>query len=384
MWTRRKAINRFLCGTALGVLTSPGRGVLAGFLAEDEISPAERKAMAIVAADFMNRFAVPGLSVAVARSGRLVYQEAFGASNRDSGARLSPSNILRIASVTKPITSVAVFTLIEKGKLRLDDSVFGKGGILGTRYGTPPYKRYVESITVDHLLTHTGGGWDNGSGDPMFSNPGMDQPHLISWTLDNRSLIAAPGAHWAYSNFGYCILGRVIEAVTQQSYHDYVREAVLLPCGITNMRIARSDVEHRAPDEVTYYGQAGEDPYGMNIERMDSHGGWAASPTDLIRFATHVDGLTSAPSILKLATIGKMTSHCDVNANYARGWAVNSTGNWWHNGSLPGTTAILVRTSTGFCWAALTNSRSQPGRVIDGALDRMMWEIVGKVNAWRI
>jgi hypothetical protein len=117
---------------------------------------------------------------------------------------------------------------------------------------------------------------------------------------------------------------------------------------------------------------------------MDSHGGWLANPADLVRFATHVDGFTTTPNILKPETIKKMTTHCDVDANYARGWQVNSLGNWWHNGSFPGTTTILFRTSKGFCWAAMTNTRTQPERVINRALDDMVWDMGRKVSAWKL
>jgi CubicO group peptidase (beta-lactamase class C family) len=353
-------------------------------LREDEITLDEREAMAAVAGTFMATFDVPGLSIAIARHGHLVYQEALGMANRESGEKLSTSHLFRIASVTKPLTSVAIFTLIQQGKLRREGKVFGANGILGNKYGTPPYKVFVEDITIDHLLTHTCGGWDNGQGDPMFMDPTLDQGRLISWTLDNRSLDNFPGKHWAYSNFGYCVLGRVIEAVTQQTYQQYVQNSVLTPSGIADMRIAGNTLEQRAPNEVIYYGQNGENPYNMNVQRMDSHGGWLATPVDLVRFAMHVDGFTTTPNILTRDTIDTMTTPCDANANYARGWNVNRLGNWWHTGSLPGTTTIMVRTSSGFCWAALTNTRSQPSNAINLALDNLVWDMARKVRHWGI
>lgn len=350
----------------------------------DEISPGEREAMAKVAVNFMATFNVPGLSIAMARRGQLVYQQAFGMANRETGEEVSTSHLFRIASVTKPLTSVAIFTLIQQGKIRLEAKVFGENGILGNKYGTPPYKTYVEDITIDHLLTHTCGGWDNGRGDPMFLDPKLDQERLISWTLDHRPLDNPPGEHWAYSNFGYCLLGRVIEAATQQPYSQYVQKAVLTPSGIGEMRIAGNTVEERAPNEVAYYGQNGENPYNMNVQRMDAHGGWLACPADLVRFAMHVDGFSTTPNILTRDTIRTMTTPCAAHPNYARGWNVNKFGNWWHTGSLPGTTTIMVRTSSGFCWAALTNTRSQPSDPMDLALDNMVWDMARKVNHWGI
>jgi hypothetical protein len=70
---------------------------------------------------------------------------------------------------------------------------------------------------------------------------------------------------------------------------------------------------------------------------------------------------------------------------YARGWMVRNdgAGHWWHNGSLPGTTSIMVRTSTGFCWAALCNTLTQPSSEIDVAIDQMMWNMVRVVPSWK-
>ncbi len=339
--------------------------------------------MAGVAEDFRRKFEVPALSVAIAQNGLLAYEHAFGVTGRDSREEVTTSHLFRIASVTKPITSAAIFILIERGRLRSEDKVFGKYGMLGTEYGRQPYGQGVEQITIDHLLTHTSGGWDNGPGDPMFSNPGMHHAELISWTLNNQPLKNPPGKVFAYSNFGYCILGRVIEKITRQSYSDYVQSTILWPCGITDMRIAGNTLKDRAAGEVTYYGQNGQDPYGMNVTRMDSHGGWLATSADLVRFATHVDGFDVGRNILKPETIRKMAAPGNINANYARGWRVNTKGHWWHGGSLPGTTTILVRTSSHFCWAALTNTRREPEDEIDGALDDVVWDMVSKVSGWR-
>lgn len=336
-----------------------------------------------VATAFMGRFDVPGLSVAITRSGRLEYENAFGVSNRQSGEKLSTSNLFRIASLSKPITSTAIFTLIERGGLGQHDTVFGTGGVLGTKFGNAPYREWVEQITIDHLLTHTCGGWDNSSDDPMFENLNMHRAELIGWTLDTKALKSAPGTHYAYSNFGYCVLGRVIEAISGRPYSDFVQEEILGRCGVDDMRISGNTLMERYPEEVIYYGQGGENPYDMNVTRMDSHGGWLATPRDLVLFLNHVDGFKSTPNILKPATIKRMTTPSTVNPRYARGWAVNNAPNWWHNGSLPGTTTIMVRTASGFCWAALANTRSTGQPDIGLALDNMVWDMARQVRAWK-
>jgi CubicO group peptidase (beta-lactamase class C family) len=348
----------------------------------DAPSNQELSAMAAVANAFRQAHSVPGLSVAVAPHGELLYQQAFGFADRDRHQDATPSHLFRIASVSKPVTSAAIFRLIEQGKLHLEDRVFGADSILGNDFGKPPYRRYVEDIRLKHLLTHTAGGWQNDNADPMFRNAGMNHHDLIAFTLANAPLGNPPGEHYAYSNFGYCVVGRIIEKVTGQPYERHVREAVLAPCGITGMRIAGDTLGDRAPGEVVYYGAALENPYSMKVRRMDSHGGWLATAADLVRFATHVDGFSPERNILRADSIREMTTATTANAGYAKGWQVNRFPNWWHTGSLPGTTSILVRTASGFCWAALANFREAAGDT-GLALDRMMWELVRQVKAWK-
>jgi CubicO group peptidase (beta-lactamase class C family) len=335
---------------------------------------------------------VPALSVAISRNGQFVLDQGFGFNQRiqmGNTKEMGPvnmSSLFRIASLSKPITAVTIFALIEQGKLNLTDKVFGTSGILGTKYGKSPYKQYVTDITVDNLLTHTCGGWPDDSTDPMFRSDSWDQAKLIGWTLENLPLTSPPGQHWAFSSFGYCLLGRVIEQVTGQSYAGYVQSAILAPCGISGMCIAGNTLRQRAPNEVVYVGQYNEDPYKMNIARMDSTDGWLATPSAMVQFLDHIGGSGSVPSILKPETIRVMTTPSPVfpgnsPAKYARGWMVGM-GNMWHNGSLPGSTTIMVRAANGMCWAALANTRTEPHDEIDKAIDGMMWNMVRSVPGW--
>jgi CubicO group peptidase (beta-lactamase class C family) len=388
--TRRLLIKNLLGVSAAGAIAPMVDVCTAAQQPAGQARNGSRAEMFRLGRAFMEKFSVPALSVTVSRHGKQVYQHTFGVADREHAQLALPTSLFRIASVTKPITSVTIFTLIEKGQLNLSDKVFGPSGVLGTRFGKPPYKQYVADVTVDNLLTHTSGGWPNDSTDPMFQHNSWDHQKLISWTLENLLLTYPPGQHWAYSNFGYCVLGRVIEQVTGQPYADYVQANILAPCGVSDMRISGNKLNQKAPNEVVYYGQYSENPYDMNVTRMDSHGGWLATPTDLVNFLNHVDGFTTTtPSLLKPATIQIMTTPSpayDPNspAKYARGWMVrdNGKGNWWHNGGLPGSTTIMVRTSTGLCWAALANTRTEPSDVIDSALDTMMWDMVRCVPAW--
>jgi len=388
-WLSRREMMQTLLGAAAVSMMGPGKRLFAQMRPNGEPNGQAMGEINRIDQAFRRQYQVPASSIAISRNGRFVYDRASGMADKQHALQVDESSLFRIASVTKPITSVAIFMLVEQGKLKLNDKVFGPSGVLGTKYGKSPYKQYVTDVTVDHLLTHTSGGWPNDNTDPMFQHNGWDHDKLISWAIQNLPLTYPPGTHWAYSNFGYCVLGRVIEAVTNQPYAAWVQANVLAPCGIGDMKIAENKEGQRAPSEVIYYGQFGEDPYKFNVERMDSHGGWIATASDLVKFLNHVAGAPGIPALLKPATIQQMTTPAaayDPNspARYARGWMVrnNGAGNWWHNGSLPGSTTIMVRTATGVCWAALTNTRSLPADEINASLDQMMWDIVRCVPEW--
>src|SRR3984957_14626929 len=220
---------------------------------------------------------------------------------------------------------------------------FGPNSILGDEYKTPSERQEIEKIRVEHLLTHTSGGWPNNHDDPMFKNKQINQRELINWTLENDSLTTEPGYHYAYSNFGYFLLGRIIERNPNQKYDQYIRNALMTPSAISDIQIAGNTLA-RAETEVKYYSKVpGEDPYDLNVARMDSHGGWIAAPIDLVRFAASLDGSRGNP-LLSRETLKIMTTPSQANPGYAKALFVNSVHNFWHTGSLPGTATLALRT----------------------------------------
>ena len=345
------------------------------------IQPTGKEVSAIeaIARKFMVGYAVPGFSVAFGHRDKVVFRAAYGAADEVNHQELTVDHTFRIASISKPLTAVAVFGLIEQGKLKAGDKVFGPGGLLVVDIGRELPPR-VGKVTVHHLLTHTAGGWGNERTDPMFQHPELEHADLIAQTLRDHPLQNDPGASYAYSNFGYCVLGRIIEKATGKSYDRHLQEAVLDRCDIRTMNIAGNTLAERATGEVVYHGHNDENPYDMNVRRMDAHGGWIARPEDLVKFLIHADGLAEVPDLLREATLKEMFQGTKANAGYASGWAVNAVPNRWHSGSLPGTATIAVTTASGMCWAGFANTRS-PG--ISPALDRVMWDIAKAVPEWR-
>lgn len=333
---------------------------------------------------FMNTYNVPALSLAITKDEQLVYAKAYGQADLEAKQAATTQNLFRIASLSKQLTSIAIMRLMDMGKISMQDKVFGLGSILGFDYGTQPYGPGITDITIDELLHHTCGGWSNDDTtypDPMFTNPNMTAQQLISWTLDNIPLEYIPGTNYDYSNFGYCILGRVIEKITDMPYTIAVQSLVLKPSGVTDMKIGGNTLAQRYSNEVKYYGQSGENPYIYNITRMDSHGGWIASATDLARVLVHVDG-QSGNDILSPQAITTMTTPSIANQNYACGWATNGV-NWWHTGSLPGTSgeqAITVQAGN-FNFVILTNTRSLDNNY-SSDMDQLFWNAQANTTNW--
>lgn len=363
-----------------------------------------------VMARLMTNWDIPGGAVGIVKDGRLVYARGFGYADAEAKRVATPDALFRIASLSKPITAAAVLRLVEQNRLSLDAKAFALLSDLKPLAGATGDPR-IADVTVRHLLQHAGG-WDrDASFDPMFrsteiaaaANTPMpaSAEAVIRYMLGQR-LDFDPGTRYAYSNFGYAVLGRIIERVTAGPYDKFVQDAVLAPAGIRRMRLGRSLYADRAPDEVRYYDQASLNsvfggggavpaPYGgFNLEAMDAHGGWVASTVDLLRFATAVDRLPTRPDILAGATLDMMTAKppsplWDGSAfYYGMGWLVRpAERNWWHTGSLPGTASIMVRTGTGLAWVALFNARAiKPNSTFQSEIDGAMWQAVNGVTEW--
>lgn len=329
---------------------------------QDDISTIDSKI-----ATWQTQNGMPGLSLAISKNGKLVYQKGYGIGDQESGEKVTTESRFRIASVSKLITSVAVMKLLQDGKLSLDQKVFGAGSILGTTYGTQPYRQYVTDITVNDLLHHTIGGWGQDN-DPAFFDITLDATAIINWTLNNLPLASKPGTSFAYSNFGYMLLSKIIEKLSGKSYVQYVNDEIWSKVHATQSSMAAPALSDRQNKEVKYYGQAGDASFvydRMNFTRADGAFGWISTPADLLRFATAVDSSNTRPDILSLPTIKTMRTVTPASTGFGGsmqfgcGWVVEN-GEWFWWGSLPGTFAMLYRNSNGICVAATANSRKQP------------------------
>lgn len=371
--------------------------------------------------DYMSPRNIPGGALAVIKDGKLVFAKGYGWADRDKKLPVKPDSLFRIASISKPITAAGVMKMVESGKLKLDDKAFEILNLQPVREpGEDPDPR-LATVTIRQCLQHTGG-WDRDqSGDPMFlpaliaqktGTPPPAGPDAIIRYMLGQTLDFQPGEHYAYSNFGYCVLGRVIEKLSGQAYDAYIQERILKPAGIQNMRLGATRESGQAPGEVKYYmpdhdmansvfPEVKEKvlwPYGgFYAGAMDAHGGWISSAVGLMRFAAALDDPARSP-LLKPETIAEMVAPPPAPVSrktdgslgekyYACGWDVRPQGHgghadYTHNGSLPGTFTIIMRRGDGISFAALFNQRSSNPNFPDPAILNALHKAADSVRHW--
>ncbi|HET6840565.1 MAG TPA: serine hydrolase [Candidatus Angelobacter sp.] len=376
---------------------------------------------------------IAGLSIAVAKDGRLVYAAGFGLADKENNIAMSVDHRLRIGSISKTVTSVAIYRMIEaktkfgNGKtLALDSKVFGPDGVLGNKIAIPPLLAPLKNATIQDLLEHVSGIPD--TPDPVHCSAG-DLDNRIAYQLalvlprsaDPKKQIAAipraPGAAFEYSNLNFIILQSVIETLTGKSYQNYILEHLFAPSGITTPRLFTIGPYDPNSGEAKHYlanGSYAEYAPGATCDNMPpgtGAGGWAMTAKDLLHHLAAVDGVEPG-EILAKADQTTMTTGSTANPNYGKGWQLNSWGSCtsgWsltqgHNGGLSGAFSDLFRlpnglsfvlisnqeaTPAGFCSPVATPGKPKPAQVACGGKNQpvcadeplaRMIEILGKVK----
>lgn len=436
-WRTRRAFLREACAE-LGALSSVGAlssALRAQEQAQEEQQQEQEREPEVVLPslpsfdramdEHMAPRAIPGGALAVLREGRLVHLRGYGKLDREREARVRATSLFRLASLSKPITAIAVLRLVEAGKLALDEPILRYVALEPfLEVGASEDPRW-QRISVRHCLQHSGG-WDRGrSFDPMFRAVpfarllGREAPasaHDVVRVMRGRALDFDPGTRYAYSNFGYCLLGRAIESVIGTSYEEHVRTQVLLPLGARTMRIGRSLPTQRAAGEVRYhlppghaekrvdsaFPAAGErvpaPDGGFHLEAMDAHGGWIASALDLARLLAALERPAEKPLLAEgsrramrerpAPPLGRDEHGVESETYYGLGWMVRpqkqrpERANLWHAGSLPGTSTLMVRRHDGLSWVALFNQRQESDELPDGAIDAALHRAANAVEAW--
>jgi CubicO group peptidase (beta-lactamase class C family) len=173
-------------------------------------------------------------SVLVVRDGRTILEGAYGLADRERGIANTPLTQFRVGSMNKMLTAVATLQLVQAGSVRLDAP-------LGTYLADYPNTDVASNVTPHHLLTHTGGTGDIFG--PQFSANRTTLRTVSDYLrlYGTRSLQFTPGERFAYSNYGFMLLGAIIERVSQASYYDHVAARILTPAGMTGTASAPED-----------------------------------------------------------------------------------------------------------------------------------------------
>lgn len=272
-------------------------------------------------------------AVLIAKNGKPVFAQAYGLADREHKTANTIETRFRIGSMNKMFTAVATLQLAQAGKLRLEDPI-------GKYLVDYPNKDLAGKVTVHQLLTHTGGTGD-------IFGPEYDAHRLELRTLDDyvnlygkRAPIFAPGSRWEYSNYGFVLLGVLIQKVSGQNYYDYVRQHIYEPAGMTSTGSEPENqaVAGRSIGYTTVKGKLVPNTDTLPY-RGSSAGGGYSTVQDLLRFANALqeNKLLNAQYV-QLLTVGKVDMN-GTGLRYAYGFGdrtVNGTRCFGHNGGAPG------------------------------------------------
>jgi D-alanyl-D-alanine carboxypeptidase len=290
----------------------------------------------------------------LAKDGKPIFTGAYGMADREKKIPNTLNTKFRIGSMNKMFTAVSILQLVQAGKISLSDPV----GKYLTDY---PNKDIATKVTIQQLLTHTGGTGD-------FFGPQFDAHRLELKALQDyiklygdRAPEFEPGSRWEYSNYGFLMLGVIIERVSGKIYYDYVNENIYVPAGMAST--GSLPEEQSVPDRsvgYTQFGGAGLRPNTDTLPyRGTSAGGGYCTVEDFLRFANALTNhkLLNAQNT-DLLTTGKVDT--PRGDKYAFGFMDNGTGtparHFGHGGGAPGMNGDLqIFPQSGYVIVVLSN-----------------------------
>src|SRR5215467_13822037 len=289
-------------------------------------------------------------AVLVARNGKPVFAQAYGLADREHKVPNTLKTRFRSGSMNKMFTATSILQLSQAGKLSLDDPI----GKYMTDY---PNQDVATKVTIRHLLTHTGGTGDIFG--PDFAAHRLELRTLQDYIklYGNRAPQFEPGGRLEYSNYGFILLGGVIEKVAGQSYYDYVREHIYEPA---DMSSSGSEPENESvPDRSVGYTRMGGNDLHPNTDtlpyRGTSAGGGYSSVEDLLKFANALHD----HKLLNAEFTDMLTQVDTPGARYTFGFEDQSIGGircFGHGGGAPGMNGDLrICPGPGYVVSVLSN-----------------------------
>lgn len=302
---------------------------------------------------------LPSISVAVAKDGKIIWEESFGWANREKKIKATPQTSYSLASISKPITATGVMVLVERGLVDLNmpvDNYLGQAKLTA-------YEGKASDATVEQLLNHTAGlpsHWHF-----FYENESPKPPAMDETIRRYGILVNPPGEVHNYSNLGYGILDYLISRVSGKSYTEFMHDEVFLPLGLQHTFVSTAP----APEaSVAQRYEADQSP--VPFYDSDHRGASAvfSSAHDLVRFGMfHLKNhLGDQAQILKDETIDLMQRHIDKklpDVGYKLGWGVNEDDNGYrsvsHGGGMPGvSTGLKIIPSENMAAVVLCNVRN--------------------------
>ena len=222
----------------------------------------------------------PGLAIGIVYDGELLWGKGYGYADVEAGQAVTLDTRFRIASITKTFTAVAIMQLRDAGKLSLDDPVAKHLDWFKLRYEDAP------DITIRNLLTHTSGLARDSHG-PMWTE--HDAPEWDEFVAETsqRQPTQPPYEHFAYSNLGYSLLGGIIEAISGQSWGDYLQQNILNPLGMTDTLPVPKSEDAQLARGYARLGKTYERttmPFFL-MNSFEASANFASSLNDLVKYA---------------------------------------------------------------------------------------------------
>ena len=284
----------------------------------------------------------PGMSIAVAVNGKLVWAEGFGLADLEQCVPVTPKTKFRIGSASKSLTSAGAMLLYDQKRLDLDAPI--------QRY-VPTFPAKGQAITTRQLLGHLGGIRDYNAEES--SKLDRDVYHSVSESLKrfkDDPLAAPPGTKWIYSTYGYVLASAAIEGASGQDFLSFMHDEVFSPLGMQDTLADESDkiISGRARwYTIMADGSYRNAPY-EDLSYKWAGGGFLSTAEDLARFGSAL----LKPGFLKQDTLAMIFSRQETNAgkktNYGLGWFIHDTGDdgkerqFEHSGGVAGSSSWLV------------------------------------------
>lgn len=283
--------------------------------------------------------------VVVGRRGRVLFRRSYG-SMRPDGAAIGARTRFCLGSASKMFTAVAVLQLIERRRLRLEDTVAS----LLPHYPDTPLAR---AVTVEHLLTHTGGTGDFFGAEYERNAVQLRRPSDFIRVFGRREALHAPGARWSYSNFGFIVLGAILEEVSGDAWEAYLERRIFRPAGM----IATSAFASEPDTAVPLVGATATGLKALPFYVGLPAGGGYSTADDLHKFSAALDR-----RLLLGSTGRRMLTAARVPAG-AASWSLglrvearNGEAAYGHRGSAPGVSAdFAVYPRSGYTVVVLSN-----------------------------